>query len=80
MPHKNGQCLPPFRPPPLQRCTVPTLVNRVDGVGLSVGDLNGELLLDGHDDLDGVERVEAEVSRELGGGVELSVSMSTGSV
>ena len=50
---------------------VPTLVDRVDSVSLGVGDLNGELLLDGHDDLDGVERVEAEVRGERRGGGEL---------
>lgn len=48
-----------------------TLLDRVDGVGLGVGDLNGKLLLDGHDDLDGVERVEAEVGGERGSGGEL---------
>ena len=33
----------------------------VDCVGLFVGDLDAEFLFDGHDDLDGVETVEAEV-------------------
>jgi hypothetical protein len=43
----------------------------VDGVGVLVGDLNAELLLDGHDDLNGVERVKAEVVGEVGGGLDL---------
>mmetsp|Transcript_25617 Transcript_25617/g.102133 ORF Transcript_25617/g.102133 Transcript_25617/m.102133 type:complete len:259 (-) Transcript_25617:2-778(-) len=38
-----------------------------DLVGLGVGDFDGELLLNRHDELDGVERVEAEVlERDLG--------------
>lgn len=44
---------------------------RVDVVGVLVGDLNAELLLDGHDHLDGIERVEAEVVGEVGGGLDL---------
>lgn len=47
------------------------LRTRVDGVGILVGDLDAELLLDGHDDLDGVEAVEAEVVGEVGGGLDL---------
>lgn len=43
----------------------------VDGVGVLVGDLNAELLLDGHDDLNGVKRVETEVVGEVGGGLDL---------
>lgn len=43
----------------------------VDGVGILVGDLDAELLLDGHDDLDGVERVEAEVVGEVSGRLDL---------
>ena len=34
-------------------------------------DLDAELLLAGHDDLDGVEAVEAEVVGEVGGGLDL---------
>lgn len=37
----------------------------VDGVRVLVRDLDAELLLDGHDHLDGVEAVEAEVVGEV---------------
>lgn len=40
-------------------------------IGLSVGDLDGELILNGHDDLDGVEGVETKVVGELAGGANL---------
>lgn len=43
----------------------------VDGVGILVGDLNAELLLDGHDDFDGVEAVEAEIVGEVSSGLDL---------
>lgn len=43
----------------------------VDGVGVLVGDLDAEFLLDGHDDFDGVEGVEAEVVGEVGDGLDL---------
>ena len=43
----------------------------VDRVGILVGDLNAELLLDSHDDLDGVKRVETEVVGEVSGGLDL---------
>lgn len=43
----------------------------MDGVGILVGDLNAELLLDGHNHLDGVKRVEAEVVGEVSGGLDL---------
>lgn len=43
----------------------------VDGVGVLVGDLDAELLLDGHDDLNGVETVQAEVVGEVSGGLDL---------
>ena len=43
----------------------------VDAVGVLVGDLDAELLLDGHDDLDGVEAVETEVVGEVGGGLDV---------
>ena len=36
-----------------------------DPVGLGVGDLDRELVLDGHDDLYGVEGIEAEIVAEL---------------
>lgn len=48
-----------------------SLVNGVDGVGVLVGDLNAEFLLDGHDDLDGVKRVETEVVGEVSGGLDV---------
>jgi hypothetical protein len=48
-----------------------SLVNGVDGVGVLVGDLNAELLLDGHDNLDGVKRVETEVVGEVSGGLDV---------
>ena len=43
----------------------------MDVVGVLVGDLDAELLLDGHDDLDGVEAVEAEVVGEVGGRLDV---------
>lgn len=43
----------------------------MDGVGVLVGDLDAELLLNGHDDLDGVQAVEAEVVGEVGSGLDL---------
>ncbi len=43
----------------------------MDGVGILVGDLDAELLLDGHDDFDGVEGVKAEVVGEVCGGLDL---------
>lgn len=43
----------------------------VDGVGVLVGDLNAEFLLNGHDDLNGVEAVEAEVVGKVSGGPDL---------
>ena len=43
----------------------------VDRVGILIGDLNAELLLDSHDDLDGVKRVETEVVGEVSGGLDL---------
>lgn len=43
----------------------------VDGVGILVGDLNAEFLLNGHDDLNGVERVETEVVGEVSAGTDL---------
>jgi hypothetical protein len=52
-----------------------SLVNGVDGVGVLVGDLNAELLLDGHDNLDSVKRVEAEVVGEVSGGLDLFNSL-----
>ena len=48
-----------------------SLVDRVDGVSVLVGDLDAELLLDGHDDLDGVEAVETEVVGEVRGGLDV---------
>jgi hypothetical protein len=48
-----------------------SLVDGVDRVGILVGDLNAEFLLDGHDDLDGVKRVEAEVVGEVSGGLDV---------
>lgn len=47
------------------------LVDGVDGVGVLVGDLNAEFLLNGHDDLNGVEAVEAEVVGEVSGGLDV---------
>jgi hypothetical protein len=41
-----------------------TLSDARDGISILVGDLDSKLLLDGHDDLYGVERVEAEVFGE----------------
>jgi hypothetical protein len=40
---------------------------REDLVGLGVGDFDAELLLDRHDHLDGVQRVQVQVLLEAGG-------------
>ena len=42
------------------------LLSRLDLIGILVGDLNGELLLNSHDNLDGIQGVQAEVSVEVG--------------
>jgi hypothetical protein len=42
------------------------LLSRLDLIGILVGDLNGELLLNSHDNLDGIQGVQAEVSVEAG--------------
>ena len=52
-----------------------TFSNSVDLVRLGIGNLDAKLLLDGHDDLDGVERVESEVRGESGIGGELLESV-----
>lgn len=36
-----------------------------------IGNLDAELLLNCHDDLDGVEAIEAQVVDEVGGGLDL---------
>jgi hypothetical protein len=41
-----------------------TLSDARDGISILIGNLDGKLLLDGHDDLYGVERVESEVFGE----------------
>lgn len=52
---------------------------RVDGVGILIGDLDAELLLNSHDDLNGVKAVKAEVVGEVSGGLNLWwVSVSAG--
>lgn len=48
-----------------------SLLDGVDGVGVLVGDLNAEFLLNGHDDLNGVERVKTEVVGEVSGGTDV---------
>lgn len=45
----------------------------VDGVSVLIGDLDAELLLDGHDDLDGVQAVQAKVIGEVCDGLDLFV-------
>lgn len=52
---------------PLIHCAPPlalTLLNGRDLVGIGIGNLNCEFLLDGHDYLYCIERVEAEVGGE----------------
>jgi len=44
-----------------------TLTDRGDLIGLGIWNLNGELLLNSHDDLDGVEGVETEIAGERSG-------------
>lgn len=43
----------------------------MDAVGILVGNLDAELLLNGHDDFNGVETVQAEVVGEVGSGLDL---------
>lgn len=43
----------------------------MDGVRLLVGDLQGELLFYRHDNLNGVQAVEAQVVGEVGGGLDV---------
>lgn len=43
-----------------------SLLGRLDLIGILIGDLDGELLLDGHDNLDSVQRVQTEISVEVG--------------
>jgi hypothetical protein len=43
----------------------------VDGVGVLVGNLNAEFLLNGHDDLNGVKRIKTEVVGEVSAGTDL---------
>jgi hypothetical protein len=43
----------------------------VDRVGILVGNLDAELLLDGHDDLHGVQAVQTEVIGEVRGRLNL---------
>lgn len=50
----------------------------MDGVGVLVGDLDAELLLDGHDDLNGVETVQTEVVGEVGGRLDLEGGVRCG--
>lgn len=50
----------------------------MDGVGVLVGDLDAELLLDGHDDLNGVETVQAEVVGEVSGCLDLEGALDAG--
>ena len=40
-------------------------------IGLGVGNFNGKLILDGHDDLDGIQRIKAQIVGELGRGSDL---------
>ena len=47
---------------------------RKDLVGFGVGDLNAELLLKGHHNLNGIQRVKIKVIFELGSGSDLRVS------
>lgn len=43
----------------------------MDSVGILIGDLNAELLLNSHDDLDGIKRVKTEVVGKVSGGLDL---------
>ena len=45
----------------------------VNGIGLLVWNLDAELLLNGHDHLDGVERVQSKVIGEMRGSGDLSL-------
>lgn len=54
-----------------------TLSNAGDSIGILIGDLDGKLLLDGHDDLYGIERVQTEVGGEGRGGGQLFAKMQS---
>ena len=49
-----------------RRCTEHTLLHRGDLVSLGIWDLYAKLLLDSHDDLDSIERVQSEIRGESG--------------
>ena len=46
----------------------------LDLISILVGDLDRELLLDGHDDLDSVQGVQSEISVEVGNERDLQLS------
>ena len=48
------------------------ILNTHNLISLRIGNLNGEFILDGHDDLHGVEGVESEVIGECCGGCYLA--------
>lgn len=49
----------------------------MDGVGVLVGNLDAELLLNGHDDLDGIQGVETQVVGEVRSGLDLFYGLDT---
>lgn len=49
-----------------------SLVNTVDSVGLLVGDLNAELLLNSHHNLNSIQGIQTKVVREVGRAVDLA--------
>lgn len=48
----------------------------VDGIGLLVGDLDAELLLYRHNNLNGIQAIETKVVGEVGSGLDLYAIMS----
>lgn len=40
-------------------------------IGLGVGNFNGKLILDGHNDLDGIQRIQTQIVGKLGRGGDL---------
>jgi len=62
---------PPLLGHRVLRQVVDSVLHRGDLVGVSVGDLDGKLLLERHDELDDVQGVEPEVLLEAGGGGDL---------
>lgn len=56
----------------LSKDVLNSLVNTVDGIGILVGDLNAEFLLNGHNNLNGIQAVKSKVVCEVRRAVDLA--------